>query len=86
MDHYSIALYSTTPRSYTLLLSVPGEDLNKAWPRLNDQQYHDVVYQVAGHVHTLAQLQSEKLESADKKWMFEPWLMLSKSHPDVQTK
>ncbi len=59
LGHY---VDETPRRSYTLLLSVPGEDLNEEWQTLKDQQNHDVLYQVAGHVHSLAQLQSEKLE------------------------
>ena len=52
-----------TPRqSYTLLLSVPSEDMNEEWQTLKEQQNHNVLYQVAEHVHSLAQLPSEKLE------------------------
>ncbi len=57
LEHY---VDETARRSYKLLLSVPGEDLNEARQTLKEQKKHDALYQVAEHVHSLAQLQSEK--------------------------
>lgn len=63
-------------RSYTLLLSVSGVDLNVTWKTLNKRQKLDVANQVAKHIHTLAQFKSDKLQSVDQKWVFEPFLSI----------
>lgn len=73
LEHY---VDETVSRSYTLVSSVSGADLNEAWRTLNDQQKFDVFNQVAEHIHTLAQLKSDKLQSVDNKWVFEPFLSI----------
>lgn len=65
--------------SYTLISSIPGVDFNETWITLNQEQKADIVNQVAEHIHTLAQLKSEELQSADKKWIKEPFLSLHQS-------
>lgn len=42
--------------------------------RLTFKQKSDIVIEVAEHIHTLAKLTSEKLPSADKKWIIENFL------------
>lgn len=73
LEHY---VDETAHLSYTLISSIPGTDLNETWITLDQQQKFDIVNQVAKHIHTLAQLKSEKLQSADKKWNKEPFLSL----------
>lgn len=52
-------------RSYILLSNVPGEDLNDAWKKLDVKERGDVVAQVAEYIHTLAQLKTDRLASAE---------------------
>lgn len=61
-------------RSYLLVSSIPGVDLNETWKTLTFKQKSDILIEVAEHIHTLAKLTSEKLQSADKKWIIEPYL------------
>lgn len=65
-----------TCRSYLLVLSIPGVDLNETWKTLTYKQRSDIVVEVGRHIHTLAKLTSEKLQSADKKWVIEPYLSI----------
>ena len=61
-------------RSYTLLLSVPGDDLNEVWKTLTFEQQNSLIQQVAEHIDTLAHLKNDKLVSAEGEMIFEPWL------------
>lgn len=65
LEHY---VDVTAHRSYLLISSIPGEDLNEAWKTLNDDQKNEIVEQVAKHIDTLSKLTSKRLESADRKW------------------
>lgn len=58
-------------RSYRLVSSIPGVDLNKTWKTLTFKQKSGIVIEVAEHIHTLAKLTSQKLQSADQKWIIE---------------
>ena len=64
-------------RSYTLLLSVPGEDLNEVWKILSYEQQDSVLQQVAEHIDTLAQLKNDRPISAEGEMIQEPWLQRS---------
>lgn len=69
-------------RSYILISSLPGIDLNDAWKLLNHQQKIDVSIQVVEYIDILSGCTSEKLQTADEKWVNEPFLslqMLSRS-------
>lgn len=61
-------------RSYTLLLSVPGEDLNDLWKDLPYEKQNSVIQQVAEHIDTLAQLKNDRPVSAEGGMIKEPWL------------
>lgn len=61
-------------RSYLLVSSIPGVDLNETWKTLTFKQRSDIVIEVAEHTNTLAKLTNEKLQSADKKWVIEEFL------------
>lgn len=50
--------------------------MNEAWKTLNSDQKNEIVEQVANHIDTLSKLTSERLESADKKWLMKPFLAL----------
>lgn len=73
LEHY---VDTTVNRSFLLTSSIPGEDLNEAWKTLNSDQKNKILEQVANHIDTLSKLTSERLESADKKWLMEPFLAL----------
>lgn len=73
LQHY---VDKTANRSFLLMSSIPGEDLNEAWKTLNSNQKNEIVEQVANHIDTLSKLTSERLESADRKWLREPFLTL----------
>ncbi len=63
-------------RSFLLISSIPGEDLNETWKTLNSDQKNKIVEQVAKYIDTLSKLTSERLESADRKCLWEPFLAL----------
>lgn len=71
LQHY---VDESAHRSFLLISSIPGEDLNEAWKTLNGNQKNEIVEQVAKCIDTLSKLTSERLESADKKWLWEPYL------------
>lgn len=71
LQHY---VDKTAKRSFLLISSIPGEDLNEAWKTLNSNQKNEIVEQVANCIDSLSRLTSERLESADKKWLREPHL------------
>lgn len=73
LQHY---VDKTANRSFLLMSSIPGEDLNKAWKTLNSNQKNEIVEQVANHIDTFSKLKSERLESADRKWLRELFLTL----------
>ena len=66
-------------RAYTLLSSVPGEDLNELWKILPSEQQKNVVHQVAEHIDTLAQLKNDRLVSAEGEMVLEPYLQRDNS-------
>lgn len=70
-EHY---VDSQEGRSYTLLLSVPGEDLNEVWKSFSSEQKESVIQQVAEHIDTLAQLKNDRLVSAEGEMVLEPYL------------
>lgn len=63
-------------RSYLLVSSIPGVDLNETWKTLTFKQRSDIVIEVAEHTNTLAKLTNEKLQSADNKWVIEDFLSI----------
>lgn len=71
LEHY---VDSQEGRSYTLLLSVPGEDLNEVWKSFSSEQKESVIQQVAEHIDTLAQLKNDRLVSAGGEMVLEPYL------------
>lgn len=73
LQHY---VDESAHRSFLLISNIPGEDLNEAWKTLNSDQKNAIVKQVAQHIDILSKLTSERLESADKKWLCEPFLSL----------
>ena len=74
LEHY---IDPQAGRSYTLLLSVPGEDLNEVWKILPYEQQDSVLQQVAEHIDTLAQLKNDRPISAEGELIQEPWLQRS---------
>lgn len=40
-------------QSYFLISSIPGEDLNKAWKALSNDQKNEIVEQVVKYINTL---------------------------------
>lgn len=71
LEHY---VDSQKCRSYTLLLSVPGKDLNDVWKSFSSEQKESVIQQVVAHIDTLAQLKNDRLVSAEGQMVLEPYL------------
>ena len=63
-------------RAYTLVSSVPGEDLNQIWRKLDEKQREAVLRQVVAHIMTLAKLKNDKPVSAEGLRIYEPYLSL----------
>lgn len=78
LEHY---VNKIAYRSYLLTSNIPGTDLNDAWKTFEDKQKYDVTNQIAEHIYILVELNSERLKSADKKWIFEPFLAISPTPP-----
>lgn len=60
--------------------------MNEAWKTLNNDQKNEIVEQVVKHIDALSKLISKRLESANKKWLWEPYLALRlvlKSYPST---